>query len=92
MIRRALILALVVVLAAVAAGLVLARPDELGLVRSVLSGGASEADDGNVALRATLGQPLVGMVASDDGGVTLGQGFWHSGIPNYAIYLPLVLR
>jgi hypothetical protein len=46
-----------------------------------------------VTLRATLGQPVVGLVAGDGGEITLGQGFWRGGsLPagQYRVYLPLV--
>jgi hypothetical protein len=63
--------------------------------RAVLSGGASESATGDhaIALRATLGQPVVGVVSSHDGEIALGQGFWHEGaLPEggYHIHLPLV--
>jgi hypothetical protein len=56
--------------------------------REVLSGGASNSSAGDVTLRATLGQPVVGIVSG--GGVTLGQGFW-CGAP-YHLYMPLVTK
>ena len=56
----------------------------------VLSGGASDSGAGDVTLHATLGQPVVGIVASGGGDVRLGQGFWH-GAP-YHVYVPLVLK
>ena len=59
--------------------------------RWTLGGGASNSAVGGTTLRATLGQPVVGVVSSGD--VTLGQGFWHGGsLPDggYDIYLPLV--
>jgi len=86
-----LALALVVALFLAAAGAALARADDLARPRWVLSGGASDAAVGDLTLRATLGQPMVGVVTSSGGDVTLGQGFWHGGIAGYAIYLPLVL-
>jgi hypothetical protein len=58
-----------------------------------MSGGASDSAAGDVTLRATLGQPLVGNVSGGD--VALGQGFWPGeGLPvdEQNIYLPLVLR
>jgi hypothetical protein len=79
----ALALFLVVAGAALADGS-LARP------RWVLSGGASDSAAGDVTLRATLGQPVVGVVSGGD--VTLGQGFWCAATPGYEIYLPLVIR
>jgi len=87
---KMLILALVLFLAA--AGAALANGG-IELPRWVLSGGASDSAGGDVALRATLGQPVVGVVSGGD--VTLGQGFWHGGrLPGggYDIYLPLVQR
>ncbi len=88
---KLLILALVLALFLTAAGAVLAN-NGLELPRWVLGGGASDSAAGGVTLRATLGQPVVGVVSGGD--VALGQGFWHGGsLPGgYNIYLPLVQR
>jgi hypothetical protein len=89
---KILILAMVLVLFPAAAGVALANGG-LELPRWVLGGGASDSAASDVTLRATLGQPVVGVVSGGD--VTLGQGFWHSGsLPEggYDIYLPLVQR
>ena len=43
----------------------------------MLSGGASDSTAGGITLRATLGQPVVGVISGGD--VALGQGFWHGG-------------
>jgi hypothetical protein len=84
-----LILALVLVLVLAATGAALANGN-LDLSRWVFNGGASDSTAGNTTLRATLGQPVVGLVSSGD--VTLGQGFWHGVSSGFEIYLPLVLR
>ena len=61
--------------------------------RQVLGSGATEAaSDGELALRGTLGQPVVGEVRDAGGRVTLEQGFWHGSAPGGAVYLPLVSR
>jgi hypothetical protein len=84
------VLALALAIASLGAGLALAN-GTVELPRQVLSGGASGATAaGGVSLRATLGQPVVGVVS--DGDVTLGQGFWHGGAAGYRIYLPLVVK
>ncbi len=86
------ILILVLVLSLVVAGLALANGG-IALPRWVLGGGASDSAAGDVTLRATLGQPVVGVVSG--GAVTVGQGFWHGGeLPEgaYSIYLPLIQR
>lgn len=90
---KILILALALALSLLVAGVALAN----GGVepRWVLGGGASDSAAGDVTLRATLGQPVVGVVTSGGGDVTLGQGFWCGGsLPEggYDIYLPLVIR
>ena len=59
--------------------------------RQVLGSGASASTAPGLALRATLGQPLVGGVSGPGGNVTLGQGFWGVG-EQYRIYLPLIFR
>jgi hypothetical protein len=86
------ILVLVLVLSLVVVGLALANGG-LELPRWVLGGGASDSAGGSTALRATLGQPVVGVVSAGD--VTLGQGFWHGGsLPEggYDLYLPIIKR
>jgi hypothetical protein len=88
------ILALVLALFLAAAGVTLAD-DGVELPRWVLGGGASDSASGDVALRAALGQPVVGVVTGDGGDVILGQGFWHGGGlvgDGYDVYLPLVRR
>lgn len=87
------ILVLVVLLALflIAAGVALANGG-VELPRWVLGGGASDSAAVGVALHATLGQPVVGVVASGGGDVTLGQGFWYGTTPGYDIYLSLVVR
>ena len=87
---KILILALVLSLLPVVAGVALANGD-LELPRWALGGGASSSTAEGVVLQATLGQPVVGVVSSGD--VTLGQGFWHGGsLPEggHDIFLPLV--
>ncbi len=86
---KILILMLVLALFLAAAGVALAN-NGVELPRRVLGGGASDSAAGNVTLRATLGQPVVGVVSG--GNVTLGQGFWLGAITGHNIYLPLVLR
>jgi hypothetical protein len=88
---RILILSLALILSLVVAGLALANGG-LARPRWVLSGGAADSAGGGVTLRATLGQPIVGVVTSGGGDVTLGQGFWHGATSGYNIYLPLVIR
>jgi len=80
----------VVVIMMAAASAALA--DSVELPRWVLGSGASDSTAGSTSLHATLGQPVVGVVAGGD--VSLGQGFWHGGatIEDHYIFLPLVLR
>jgi hypothetical protein len=86
----ALALALLLGVAGVAAARVAVANNGVEWPRWVLGGGASDSAAGNVTLRATLGQPAVGVVSGGD--ITLGQGFWHGAIAGYNIYLPLVIR
>ena len=92
MLILALVLALFLAAAGVAAARVALANGGLARPREVLSGGASDSAGGGVVLHATLGQPVVGVVTSGGGDVTLGQGFWHGATPGYKIYLPLVIR
>ncbi|MBN1318954.1 MAG: hypothetical protein JXA42_25960 [Anaerolineales bacterium] len=71
--------------------------DGIGIVRYVLGGGASDStiSGGGISLQATLGQPIVGVVDSSGGDLTIGQGFWIGRVLSdggYDIYLPLILR
>jgi hypothetical protein len=86
---KIVILALVLALFLVVTGVAFAAGDTARL-RWVLGGGASDSAAGDVTLRATLGQPVVGVVSGGD--VTLGQGFWGGATPGHKIYLPLVIR
>ena len=86
---KVLILALVLALFLVVTGVAFAN-GEAARLRWVLSGGASDSAAGDVTLRATLGQPVVGAVSAGD--VTLRQGFWRGAAVGYKIYLPLILR
>jgi hypothetical protein len=91
---KILIPALMLVLLLAASGVALANGG-VELPRWALGGGASDSTGGDVAIRATLGQPVVGVVTSGGGDITLGQGFWHAeGLARgwYDVYLPLVLR
>jgi len=48
---------------------------------------------GSYTLGGTAGQPDAGLLTG--GGYTLGGGFWGGGavtLPNYIVYLPLILR
>jgi hypothetical protein len=70
---KILILALTLVLLLAAAGVALAQGGSVERSRGVLGGGASDSASGTgVTLRATLGQPVVGVVTSGGGDVTLG--------------------
>ena len=89
---KVLILTMVLVLSLLVTGLALANGG-FERMHEVLSGGATDSAAGGITLRATLGQPVVGVISGGD--VTLGQGFWHGGAAaggRYEIYLPLVLR
>jgi hypothetical protein len=87
---KVLILALALALSLLVAGVALANGG-VERPRWVLGGGASDSA-GGAALRATLGQPAVGVVTSGGGDIALGQGFWHGGAAQYRIYLPFVVR
>ena len=68
----ALVLALFLAADGVAAARVAVANGGLARPREVLSGGASDSAAGDVTLRATLGQPVVGVVTSGGGDVALG--------------------
>jgi hypothetical protein len=89
-----LVLALSLDVVGVAAARVAVASGGVERPRWVLGGGASDsaATSDSVIMRATLGQPVVGVVSDGDGDVTLAQGFWHGATQGYTTYLPLVLR
>ena len=81
-----------VLLLALLAGTAFAAPQAAALVRQVFSGGGAPATAGQVALNASLGQPVIG-AASSAGGVTLNAGFWQAPAQpasGYRLMLPLV--
>jgi hypothetical protein len=87
---KKLILLLVLALFLVVAGMTMAK-GVVELPRWAMGSGATDSAAGDLSLRATLGQPLVGSVSGGD--VTLGQGFWHGGelpVGQNDMYLPLV--
>ena len=86
---KILILALVLSLILAASGVALANDGPVP-VREVLSGGAADSAGGAVTLRATLGQPFVGVVADSSEDVVLSQGFWHRAA--YYTYLPVIQK
>ena len=45
---------------------------------------------GSYSLGGTIGQPDAGALSG--GGYTLNGGFWGGAVPNYNVYLPLVLK
>ena len=82
------ILILSVTLLLVVMGVALAN-SSYDLSRWVLGGGASNSSAGDVAMQATLGQPVVGVIMGGD--ISLGQGYWHGNFW-YSVYLPLIQR
>jgi len=89
---RVLILALALFLLAASAALANDGPE---LRWSVLGSGASDSAAPGVSLRATLGQPVVGVVTGGGGDVWLGLGFWKGGtlpVGGYDAYLPIILK
>ncbi len=81
--------ALVLVLWLAAAGLAGAN-SSVNRPREVMASGGTSVTAGSVTLRATVGQPLVGVRTA--GNVQLGQGFWHGQEIRYLLHLPVVLR
>jgi hypothetical protein len=73
-------------------GLAAANGSEYTLTRwTVDGGGITNRTVGEYTLSGTIGQPDAGLLADDD--YALGGGFWGGGgMPQYEVYLPLVLR
>jgi len=86
---KILILATVLVFSLVVFGLAFANGG-IELPRWVLGGGGADTTAGDVTVRVTIGQPVVGVISS--GEVTLEQGFWQVGGGIYNIFMPLIQR
>jgi len=59
-------------------------------VQHVFGSGSTASTSGDVAINATLGQPMIGTPAN--GTNTIYQGFWGFLEQVYQVYLPLILR
>ena len=90
--RQPLILsALAVVLLLGATDLTMANEPGYTLTRwTVDGGGITNRTVNGYTLSGTTGQPDAGVLG--DGDYILGGGFWGGGVPQYKVYLPLVLR
>ena len=89
---KIVILALALILAAAR---VAWAGEGVGRARAVLGGGATDGGATGVTLRATVGQPVVGLVTGGGAEVALGQGFWGGGIivaVRHGVYVPVVVR
>ena len=85
------VLALVLVLLLLLWGLVRGEASDSVDWWVMASGGGPLGASGQVALDATLGQPVTG--PSQAGGITLGGGYWYGmRAGGYLAYLPVVLR
>jgi hypothetical protein len=56
----------------------------------VIGGGGSSVSSGSYSLSGTVGQPIMG--ADLSGTRYLCSGFWCGAMPEYHVYLPLILR
>lgn len=72
------------------AGILLA-PSAYEVTRYVIAGGGSQVQGTNYGVVSTMGQ---GAVGSYGAGTNYGAcaGFWCGGIPDFKVFLPLVLR
>ena len=70
---------------------VLANEPGYALTRwTVDGGGITNRTVGGYTLGGTIGQPDAGVLGNGD--YILSGGFWGGGVPQYEVYLPLVLR
>ncbi len=86
MTRRAILLAILVILIAVG-GVAAALPPEIP--RYVIGAGGGLSEAGAFRLYATVGQGVVGPTSG--GATDLCAGFW-CGLARYNVYLPIVLH
>ena len=56
----------------------------------VIAGGGGKSASAGHTLMGAVGQPLTGGMSG--AGHTLYSGFWHGGVVEYHIYLPLTLK
>ena len=88
--RGICVLAIALAIVSLSAGWTMAN-GVFELPKQVLSGGASDATAaGGVRMRATLGQPMIGL--SSQGLNDLCAGFWCGMATEFRIYLPFVLK
>jgi hypothetical protein len=85
------ILALVVGLAMVASGVIMAAGDDVtyGITRWTVDGGGGTSTGDVYAVTGNMGQPDAGALSGGIYGLN-GSGFW--GWPVYSTYLPIALR
>lgn len=73
------------------AGEAMANGSGYALTRwTVDGGGITNRTVNGYTLSGTSGQPDADVLSNED--YVLGGGFWGSGVPQYEVYLPLVLR
>jgi ABC-type transport system substrate-binding protein len=89
--RRKIVLAVLVLGSlALTAGILLA-PSAYEVTRYVIAGGGSRVQGTNYGVISTMGQ---GAVGSHGAGANYGAcaGYWCGGLPEFKVFLPLVLR
>ena len=95
--RKALWLGLILLLALMGLGVVMA--DGTALSRSLVSGGGGIVSQSGVTLRSATGQPAAGAVEND---LTLCSGYWCSGgaplseppiiEDEFELFLPIIIK
>jgi|YNPBryulayer2012_1023412.scaffolds.fasta_scaffold00493_10 hypothetical protein len=84
------LLLILILLLTVAIGVSAQTGDSYDLTWSTIGSGGGHAEAGSYTLDGTIGQPIVGQVASHP--YDLCVGFWCGGVTGLRLYLPLVLR
>jgi hypothetical protein len=90
--KRTVLIAMVLVLLFLAAGLAYAQATDYTLPWWTTNGGGGNSTGGNYSLTGTIAQPDVGAMAG--GNYRMEGGFWGGGLSGgtQVVYLPLIRR
>ena len=94
--KRVVLLCLLCLLLAIGAGVV-AETAELALPWHVIAGGGGTVRSDEIALRFTVGQPVIGAMTDNGRGRSLWSGYWPGiarsspAVPGQSIFVPMIL-
>mgnify|MGYP006295918895 CR=1 FL=1 len=91
--RKVALVALILGSLALVSGILVATSSH-DVPRSVIAGGGSRVEGSNYAVVSTMGQGAAGSVGGFGTSANYGAcaGFWCIGLPEFNVFLPVVLR